>query len=530
MQSHKLTGQIFAFTLKKEWLKLLLWLIGLAVYVIIGVVAFVEIYGDPAELEAMAMAMQNPAMEALFGKAIGMDDFTVGALYTQSMTIIGFVLIALMSILLVVRNTRTEEEEGILELVQALPVGRLAHTNATIILLVLTNVMLAVISAVLLMLLGDASMTLHGSLLTGAVYGMSGILFGAVALITAQLSSNARGAMMLAFGVLGVAYILRIIGDAGVEVLSWLSPLGLLYRSEPFVSNNWLPVWIGLALTLVLVIIALWLKKHRDLGAGLLQDRSGKTHASPLLKTAPGFALKLIKSPLIVWSVAMFFLGISYGSVLQDVQELLSGNEIIEQILASDPSIGLVEQYMSMILAVMAMISTIAVLQIFLKIRGEEKKQRLESVVAGNRSRLTVMGSFIVTAVLAMFLLQLVQSLAFGGAALATGYEIEIADVLLAGIAYIPAMLIMLGIAVILFGWLPKATPLIWLYHGYAFILLYFGGLFDIPELLNSLSPFYHVPALPSEDWSWSVTLVLTAVALVMMAAGVMGFRQRDID
>ncbi|EXJ24471.1 putative TETRONASIN-TRANSPORT INTEGRAL MEMBRANE PROTEIN ABC TRANSPORTER [Alkalibacterium sp. AK22] len=530
MQSHKLTGQMFVFTLKKEWITLLLWLIGLAAYVIIGVVAFIEIYGEPAELEAMAMAMQNPAMEALFGKAIGMDNFTVGALYTQSMTIIGFVLIALMSILLVVRNTRGEEEDGTLELIQALPVGRLAHTNATIILLLATNTVLAIISSVLLLLLGDASMTLHGAILTGAMYGISGILFGAVALITSQLSSNTRGSMMLAFSVLGGAYILRIIGDAGLTVLSWISPLGLLYRSEPFASNNWLPIYIGLLVTVLLLITALWLKKHRDIGAGLLPDRPGKTRASSLLQTSLGFVFILIKVPLIAWSAAMFLLGVSYGSILEDVQDLLSGNEIIEQILASDPSIGLVEQYMSMILAVMAMITTIAGLQVFLRIRAEEKKQRLESVVAGNRSRQTVISGFTLTAVLSMFWLQLVQSLAFGGAALATGYDIELLDVLLTGMAYIPAMLIMLGVAVILFGWIPKTTPIIWLYHGYAFILLYFGDLFDIPAAFNRLSPFYHVPALPSEEWSWEVTVTLSVVALVLIAIGTVGFRQRDIN
>ncbi|TVP90559.1 ABC transporter permease [Alkalibacterium sp.] len=530
MQAQAQTGRLFRFTLKKEWLKILLWLIGAAFYVILGIFAFVEVYGDPSEREAMAIAMENPAMQALFGRLIGADDYTIGAMYSQTMSLIGYVIFAIMSILLVVRNTRSEEEDGILELIQALPTGRLAHTTSAIFILLLSNALLAVVSASVLLALGDRSITLEGAVLTGLSYATIGLIFGAVTLVTAQLSNNARGAMMLAFGVLGISYMMRIVGDSGYELLSWLSPLGLIYGTEAFVSNNWFPIWIGLALSLALIVTALWLKNRRDMGAGLLPDRAGKKHASSFLKTLFGFTFKLLKTPLIVWAVAMLLLGVSYGSVIGDVEGMLEGNEVVAQIIATDPSLNLTDQFIGVILGVLAMAATIPSLQVMLKLRGEEKKHRMEKVIASAHSRLTVFSTFILLSTLVALVFQLLQSLAFGGSAVAVGYDVSLTDIITAGLGYVPAILLMIGVAAILIGWFPKLTSLIWLYHFFVFVVFYFGGLFDIPEVINGLSPFYHIPEQPIESWNWTVTLVLTALALLFMAIGSIGYRKRDID
>ncbi|MDZ7836003.1 MAG: hypothetical protein U5K84_12440 [Alkalibacterium sp.] len=126
------------------------------------------------------------------------DNYTIGAMYSHTMTVLAFVLFAIMSILLVVRNTRSEEEDGILELIQAQPTGRVAHTASAILLLLVMNGLVLFISALLLIALGDSSMSAEGAFLTGTIYACAGLFFGAVTLVTAQLSSNARGAMMLA--------------------------------------------------------------------------------------------------------------------------------------------------------------------------------------------------------------------------------------------------------------------------------------------------------------------------------------------
>ncbi|GEK89471.1 ABC-2 type transport system permease protein [Alkalibacterium putridalgicola] len=529
-QAFAQTGRLFRFSLKKDWLKIFLWLLGAAFFVFVGVFAFVEVYGDPAEREAMAFAMQNPAMEALFGRAVGENNYTIGAMYTHMMTIMTFVLLAIMSILLVVRNTRSEEEDGILELIQAQPTGRVAHTTAAILLLVTTNILVLIISAGVLLAFGDSSMALEGALLTGTIYAGIGIFFGAVTLVTAQLSSNARGAMMLAFGVLGLSYVIRIIGDGSMPFLSWFSPLGLLYNTEPFVNNYWYPVFISLGISLLLIALALYLKQKRDMGSGLLPDRDGKRHASAFLKTPAGFVLDLIKTPLIVWTASMALLGISYGSVIGDVDSLLEGNDVVSQIIAGQEGISMSEQFMAMILGVLGIISSIPAVQFLYRIHGEEKKGRLDKLIAGTHSRYVILGTFFILSALIAVFMQLVTSLTFGGAAVVMDFDVDFVDVLLAGMGYVPAIFVMIGLGTLLLGWLPKLTSLAWLYLGFVFVNLYFGELFDFPEWLSNLSAFHYVPEIPIEDWSWTVFLSLTGAAIILSVIGFIGFRRRDIN
>lgn len=529
-QAFAQTGRLFRFALKKDWVKLSLWLIGAAFFVFLGVFAFVEVYGDPAEREAMSFAMQNPAMEALFGRSIGENNYTIGAMYSHMMTILGFVLFAIMSILLIVRNTRSEEEDGILELIQAQPTGRVAPTTAAILLLLLTNGLVFLIAAGLLIALGDSSMTVEGAFLTGTIYASIGLFFGAVTLVTAQLSSNARGAMMLAFGVLGISYVIRIIGDGSAPFLSWFSPLGLLYNTEPFVNNYWFPVFISLGVSVFLIALALYLKHKRDMGAGLLPDRDGKRHASAFLKTPVGFVLDLIKTPLIVWTVSMAMLGISYGSVIGDVDGILEGNEIVSQIIANQEGISIVEQFMAMILGVLGIFSSIPAVQFLLRIRGEEKKNRLDKLIVGTRSRYLILGTFFVISVVIALFLQFITSLVFGGAALAMDFDVDMMEVILAGLAYVPAVYVMVGLATLLVGWLPRFTSLIWLYLGFVFVNLYFGELFDFPSWVSGLSAFHFVPEIPIESWSWPSVFGLTTLAIILSVIGFIGFRRRDID
>jgi ABC-2 type transport system permease protein len=530
MQAHAQTGKLFRFSIRKEWVKILLWLIGGVAFIAVGVFAFVEVYGDPVEREAMAFAMENPAMEALFGRAIGLDNYTIGAMYSHMMTVMLLCYFALMSILLVVRNTRAEEEEGILEMLRALPTGRVAHTTSAILLLVVTNLFVAVSTVLLIVPFGDESMTVEGALLTGTIYGTIGLFFGAITLVTAQLSNNARGAMMGAFGVLGLSYILRTIGDSGTEFFSWISPLGLLYGTEPFVNNYWWPVIVANVIVGLLIVFALYLGQRRDIGAGLLPDRAGKRDANSFLKTLLGFNWKLIRTSFFVWLVAVMLLGISYGSVIGDLDGLLEGNEIIEQMIVSDSEYSMVDQFVSTIIGVLSILASIPAIQFFLRLKGEEKKGRSEVMLAGTRSRGSIIRMFCQVACASALVLHVAQMGAFIGAAVAMDSNVDTAQIWQTGLAYLPAIWVMIGLATLLYGWVPKATGWIWAYLIFAFIIHYFAGLFDIPEWIMGISVFHHIPSIPMDEWSWGIFLGLTILAKVLALIGFEGYKRRDIS
>ena len=84
-----------------------------------------------------------------------------------------------------------------------------------------------------------------------------------------------------------------------------------------------------------------------------------------------------------------------------------------------------------------------------------------------------------------------------------------------AAIVYLPAMWIMIGLAALLIGAVPKFTGLTWLYLIYSFIVVYLGGLLQFPEWLGNLTPFGQIPNIPVEDMDYMKVSILVVIAIV---------------
>ena len=122
---------------------------------------------------------------------------SLGGLTAWKIGVTEFILVALMSLLTVVRHTRTEEETGRLELVGATVVGRYAPLTAALVTAGLAN--LAIVVLVALGLIG-AGLPAAGSVAFGLAIGLVGLLFAAVAAVAAQLTEGARAATGIAVG------------------------------------------------------------------------------------------------------------------------------------------------------------------------------------------------------------------------------------------------------------------------------------------------------------------------------------------
>ena len=200
---------------------------------------------------------------------------------------------ALMSVFLVIRHTRADEEAGRLELVGSAAVGRLAALTAGLLVALTANVLLAVLLVIVLVVVG---LPVAGSVAFALAITTCSLAFTAVAALAAQLTSGARSARGIAIGVLGAAYLLRAVGDAsgegGVSWLTWLSPLGWTELTRPYTSDRWWVLALPLALTAAATAAAYVLAVLRDHGAGLLPDRPGRPAASAWLRAAgrPGLA------------------------------------------------------------------------------------------------------------------------------------------------------------------------------------------------------------------------------------------------
>lgn len=99
-----------------------------------------------------------------------------------------------------------------------------------------------------------------------------------------------------------------------------------------------------------------------------------------------------------------------------------------------------------------------------------------------------------------------------------------------AAMVYLPALWAMIGVAVLLIGFVPRFTGLIWFYLVYSFFVVYLGSLLKFPDWMAKLTPFGHIPQLPVEDMDYMKAAVLTIIAVVLTILGFIGYNKRDIE
>jgi ABC-2 type transport system permease protein len=95
--------------------------------------------------------------------------------------------------------------------------------------------------------------------------------------------------------------------------------------------------------------------------------------------------------------------------------------------------------------------------------------------------------------------------------------------------AYAPAVWVLVGVAVALFGLAPRAAAAVWGLLAFCFLVGMLSELLDLPGWVNALSPFEHVPLLPAADLDLVPLVALTAIAAGLVTLGLAGFRRRDL-
>jgi ABC-2 type transport system permease protein len=521
------TAQLVRFTLRRDRVRLTVWVLAIAITVLGSVSSFSTTYPTAADRQARADVISgNAAANFFVGPGYGIDDYTFGAMTANELLPLTALVFALMNIFLVVRHTRGEEETGRAELVRSAMVGRLAVPTAVLVELGAANVVLA-----LLLWLGlPASLdglTGTGSLAFGLACASVGFVFGAVALVAAQVAVGARAALGISSLVLGALYLLPGFGDAA----RWVSPFGWASGLRAYVDERWWPLLLSAALTLILTAVAYRIAAHRDLGAGVIADRPGRARAAAGLRSPLALALRLQRTSLIAWTLSLLALGAVYGSIATDAADLSNDVDALKDYYQRVGTGGAVDQYLSFTLFMCAVIGTGLVIQSATRPRAEESALHAEPVLAAPVSRLRWLGAQVAVSLGGAVLILLAIGLGMGVTYAASAHDAgEVLPLVGAALAYAPAMWVFTGLTALLFGLVPRATAWTWAALGVVAFLAMLGPLLDLPDWVYDLSPFEHVSRLPASDLSVLPLLVLTAIAAVSLAAGAWGFRRRDLQ
>ena len=557
------TLQLTRFMLRRDRVTSIVWIVMLLL-VVVGLVPGMYAAMDATARGEMIGVLANPAMVAMAGPAYAEIHPNFGAFYTNLMFIFTAVTVGIMNIFLVIRHTRADEEKGRYEVLRSLPMGRLAGINAAMITALIVNAVLTVSMGIFMYLaglVGDTAMSFGGSMLWGVALGATGLVFAALTALLSQLSAITRSAMAYAFVALIFLYLVRAPGDMNpdMEWLALISPLGLVMRTQIYGFNHWWPIWIMLGTAAVLTVIAYRLNVGRDIDQGLIPSKPGKAEGGYLLKSAPGLTFRLQRFIVIMVVVGMFLLGASYGSVLGDIESFVASNEMYQTLILSPAGIDIsvlyglpvedaialmnrllgaagftvVEMFAGFIGGMMALMGLAALIVFTLKAKSEEKDIRTELVLAASVSRTKYLLGFVVIAYVSAVLLQAAMGLGLYSVAITTltnPGDMSLVFVMQSSLVYVPALWVMIGLTVLLIGLWPKATGFVWGYFAYTFFIDLLGGTGIFPDWIARTTPFGFVPQLPMDEINFVTMGLLTAVAVVLTAAGFYFYNKRDIN
>ena len=508
-----------------------------AVYVITAGVAgtawaLKRLYPTPAGRAALAgTAGANPALRFLYGR---LDGTSLGSITTWRYGVWAGLFAALMAIFVVIRHTRADEEALRAELVGSAAVGRQAPLVAALITAAAGVLAVSVLLCAVLPLTG---LPAAGSALLALGIGCCGLAFTGIAAVAAQLASAARAARGIALGVLGVAFVLRGVGDSagasGPSWLSWASPLAWIQLARPFAASDpWvlaLPLAVGAAGT----ALAFALADRRDLGAGLLPDRPGRATASALLRDPFSLAWRLQRAALAGWTIGYVFLFAICGAAAKGIGQLFGTSSTLErEFTRLGGQAAITNAYLAALMLLAGLVASGYAVSVILRLRTEETGNQAELVLATATGRIRWALSHIAVAVVGSALL-----LAVAGVATGLGYGLRIgsagsqaATMTGAALAQLPPVLVLAGVAIAVFGLWPRAcVPAAWTALGLVVVISLFGQALQLSHWILDISPFTHAPRLPGGPVQAAPLLWLCAVALALSAAGLAGLRRRDI-
>ncbi len=501
------------------------WMLVLIVSMIFTAAAVAGVYNTAAKIHTYAEAVTSgSALVAINGKVEGID--SMGGVIQDEFGFLAAFLLPLLGISLVARSTRREEESGRLEAVLG---GRVARHVPSLAGLVVATGAIVVTAVAFAAGLAAVGVPFAGSVLYAASLGALAFVFAGLAALLAQVTLHARGVYTWSLIILAVSYVLRGVGDVTKTWVTWLSPLGWAEKAAPFGPARWWALVVPLLAGAVLAGAAVWVAARRDVGSALVRGGAGPDHARAGLRSAVGLATWIHRPATLGWLAGGVLMAGMMGALAQQFLDAMAGNPALAEAIGAAGAHPQ-DAFLAMTQLYLAAIASGYVVQAVGSLRSEEVDGRLETRLAGTLSRLRWLAAHAVVVLGGLVLIVLVGSAVL---ALATAWSVgdgtQVGQIMAAGAAYLPAELVLAGLALALFGARPRAFPLAWAVYAAVTFVAFLGPGLKLPGWIRDLAPTTHVGNPPQGSIEAAPLIVLTMVAAALVAVAFAGFRRRGV-
>ncbi|MFF2083829.1 ABC transporter permease [Nocardia sp. NPDC058176] len=473
-----------------------------------------------------SIAVDLLSQKALQGPAVGLTSaggiavFEVGWYLT--------IAVALINIVVVLRNTRAQEAAGRLELLRAGRFGVHANSVAVFLLAFGADIVIGLGVAAAFTVAGAGGI---GAVAFGAATTAVGTVFAALALVAAQLTEHAKGAYGIACGALGLAYLLRAMGDVtDTDFLRMVSPLGIVQAIHPFGRTQWWPLVLCAGVAVLAVAAAVALERARDYDAGLWRPATGSATASRFTRTIPGLVSRSARAGAAMWAVALLALGAGFGVATGDVGQVAAGTQGMLDLLAGF-NVNVVDGFLAMSVLLLALAVVGGVIAQVLQLRAEELSGRADLILSGTVPKWRLAATHLgVGLALGVGLLLVVGAGIGAGHGIRSGDGAEMLRLLGAALAQLPAVVFFLGLTAAVIGLAPRLVWLPWVVLAVSAVVSILGPSMRVSRTTANLSVFEHLPRLPGVDVAVLPPLVLLCGGSLLAVVGIVGFARRDLS
>lgn len=528
------------FQLSQDWKHLLPWVLLIPIFPAssaLGLKAIDDGQGG-ASLNLGALVAANPALTMLFGQPGDLD--TVDGFVVWRTALLGCIFAGLMGTFAVTRNLKAAEDQGRAELLASAPVGRFSRLAA--------GLLVALVAAIALGLITWAESTAAGGssfpmFKLGVSYAVVALFFMGVSALAGQMFSSGREANLVVGMMVAIAYVIRGLADvpnawAGwrwITPFGWAEMVNLSGTGSAVTSDaGWWPFALALAVTAVLTIAAFVIQDRRDFGAGLVAEGAGASHGNPRGSRDGGLAglvWRLDRSTTLGWLVMLVFMGALVGTVFAAIGSSILENPAFTQLLNfRGITLATVElEFARLLLQVLVLVSGLLGIRLAHRFLEEEQAGRLDTLQALPLARTRTFAHFQVPALIIPTIGFFAATIAIVAASNANHGHLSWADALRLASQLLPAMLVIVALGVFLAGAFPRVHMIADLVLVATMFISIVGPILDFPDWVIKLSVLEQVPSPLEVDPNYGGVWVLSAVALLLVAAGFWGVARRNL-
>lgn len=527
-------GHWLKINLKKDWFKIMIWLLVAAGIFVAVAVKFESLYGTSAQIQSIQDTLKSPAMIALFG-IMPKGTLNTANIFAAEMLVFWAILMIICNFSIAIGSSRQAEENGVTELLLGgYPVGRLAPLVGVTLELLVLNGCFTLITGIGVFAADMPGSNVSGNWLMAIVLGLVGWSFGMVTLVFAQLVADSRTANIYSYLFFGLAYLVRMITDVTHPDYTWLSPIGWIEKTQIYTKNNWLPVGLLLGLGILFFSIAVGLNLTRDLNSGLIQAHSGHG-SSRFLKGPVTLLWHLQRTGTLLWIAGLAVLGLTYGAVFDSIGKIVNTSPVIQKVLGASGMHHMQRvqllSFLNILGLIFALLAIVAGAMVLNHLYNDERKGLLSLVHTRAVSRTRLYFVYVLYSVLFTMILlfvALMTAMVAGNAVLT--HPLAFREFWAIFVAVLPIALLFIGFNAACLGVWPQVHSIVWLVLALSFMISYFGKLLNLPTWSMNLSPFYWVRQVPLHAVNIGQACGIAGTASMLILIGWLGYQHRDLQ